>query len=166
MTVQMFVCAGLMLALTQALGCQRTATPSATASRDILLALKRPTQAIAPLSRAATVNPLPEYQWALADALRVQGRLDAAAAVELEIAIHGALGQRREARRWLNKAERLSGTLLPSEADELSTQLRDLHSSTTSRRNVTRQLHRSRPPASGTLHLAHTGHRLSGITWP
>jgi hypothetical protein len=32
MTVQMFVCAGLMLALTQALGCQRTATPPATAS--------------------------------------------------------------------------------------------------------------------------------------
>jgi tetratricopeptide (TPR) repeat protein len=174
----------------------------------ILLASKRPTEAIAPLSRAATLNPLPEYQWALADALRVQGRLGAAAAVELEIAtsgaaadprtvalylatrrtgadkalalveeelrtradvftldahawalaaagrtaeardvigralaegtedarlflhagvIHGALGQRREARRWLNKAERLGATLLPSEADELSTQLRGTH---------------------------------------
>ena len=33
MKVRMFVCAGLMLALTQALGCQRTATPSATASK-------------------------------------------------------------------------------------------------------------------------------------
>ena len=33
MKVQMFVCAGLMLALTQALGCQRTATRSATASQ-------------------------------------------------------------------------------------------------------------------------------------
>jgi tetratricopeptide (TPR) repeat protein len=174
----------------------------------ILLALKRSTEAIAPLSRAATLNPLPEYQWALADALRVQGRPDAAAAVELEIAtsgaaadprtvalylatrrtgtdkalalakeelrsradiftldahawalaaagrvvearevigralaegtedarlflhagvIHGALGERREARRWLHKAERLSATLLPSEADELSTQLRGAH---------------------------------------
>ena len=33
MKVQMCVCAGLMLALTQALGCQRIATPSATASQ-------------------------------------------------------------------------------------------------------------------------------------
>ena len=32
MKVQMFACAGLLLALTQALGCQRTATPPATAS--------------------------------------------------------------------------------------------------------------------------------------
>ena len=166
--------------------------------------MKRPSEAIAPLRRAATLNPLPEYQWTLADALRGQGRRDEAAAVEREIAtggaaadprtvslylatrrtdtdkalalaeeelrtradvftldahawalasagrvaeardvigralaegtedarlflhagvIHAALGQRREARRWLNKAERLSATLLPSEADELSTHL-------------------------------------------
>ncbi len=46
MKVQMFVCAGLMLALTQALGCQRTATRSATAS-----------QHAATISRSVAPNP-------------------------------------------------------------------------------------------------------------
>jgi tetratricopeptide (TPR) repeat protein len=174
----------------------------------ILLAMKRPPEATAVLSRAAKLNPLPEYQWALADALRLQGLEDAAERVELELGtggaaadprtlslylatrrtnpdealrlaeeelrtradvftldahawalaaagrvvearevmgralaegtedariflhagvIHAAAGQRREAMRWLSRAERLRATLLPSESHELTTHLRGAH---------------------------------------
>jgi len=173
-----------------------------------LLAMKRPSAATVVLRRAAELNPLPEYQWTLADALRVQGLADEAEAIERELTtggvagdprtlslylatrrtdpdkalalaeeelrtradvftldahawalaaagrvaearevigralaegtedariflhagvIHAAAGQRREARRWLSKAERLRATLLPSESDELSTHLRGTH---------------------------------------
>jgi tetratricopeptide (TPR) repeat protein len=46
------------------------------------LARKKNTEAVVTLERAARLNPLPEYQWALADALRLQRRTDDA--VELE----------------------------------------------------------------------------------
>ena len=174
----------------------------------ILLAMKRPSEATAVLRRATQLNPLPEYQWMLADALRGQGRDDDAATIERELTtggatsdprtlslylatrrtdpekavalaeeelrtradvftldahawalasagrlaearevigralaegtedariflhagvIHAAAGQRREAMRWLSKAARLRATLLPSEADELTTHLRSAH---------------------------------------
>ncbi len=40
----------------------------------IELARKKPVDAVETLTRAARLNPLPEYQWALADALRLLGR--------------------------------------------------------------------------------------------
>ena len=39
----------------------------------IQLAQKKPVEAVETLTRAARLNPLPEYQWALADALRLAG---------------------------------------------------------------------------------------------
>jgi tetratricopeptide (TPR) repeat protein len=42
------------------------------------------------LERAAALNPLPEYQWTLADALRVQKRVDEAAAIERAVTQQGA----------------------------------------------------------------------------
>ena len=45
--------------------------------------------AVADLRRAATLNPLPEYQWTLADALRAAGRLDEAAATERDLETAG-----------------------------------------------------------------------------
>lgn len=56
----------------------------------IRLAQHRPAEAIDALRRAARLNPLPEYQWALADALRVQKLDGEADAVERELIARGA----------------------------------------------------------------------------
>jgi tetratricopeptide (TPR) repeat protein len=61
----------------------------------ILLSQGKPTEAIEPLQRAATVNPLPEYQWILADALQEAGRSEAAAEVESRLMRTGALNDPR-----------------------------------------------------------------------
>ena len=42
------------------------------------------------MQRAAEINPLPEFQWALADTLRAAGRLDEAAKVEAKLKRTGA----------------------------------------------------------------------------
>ena len=55
----------------------------------ILLATGRATEAVESLRRAATLNPLPEYQWTLADALRRAGRDQEADVVEQDLTAHG-----------------------------------------------------------------------------
>lgn len=57
----------------------------------IELARQQGAQAVETLTRAARLHPLPEYQWALADALRLQGRADEAAALEAQMAREGTL---------------------------------------------------------------------------
>lgn len=47
------------------------------------------------LARAAALNPLPEYHWAWADALREAGRMEEARAVEENLRQHGALADPR-----------------------------------------------------------------------
>ena len=49
------------------------------------MATNRPSDAVPVLRRAANLNPLPEYQWTLADALRVQGDSAEADATEQEL---------------------------------------------------------------------------------
>ena len=56
----------------------------------LLLAADKASEAVAPLQRAAQLNPLPEYQWTLADALREAGREAEARAIEAQLAAHGA----------------------------------------------------------------------------
>lgn len=56
----------------------------------ILLAEKRSSDAVPILERAANLNPLPEYQWAFADALRRSGRELQATAVEQQLKEQGA----------------------------------------------------------------------------
>ena len=56
----------------------------------MLLGADRVTEAVAPVQRAAEINPLPEFQWALADTLRAAGRLDEAAKVEANLKQTGA----------------------------------------------------------------------------
>ena len=51
----------------------------------VLLARDRPDEAVRALERAANLNPLPEYQWILADALRVRGLEPEAASVERRV---------------------------------------------------------------------------------
>ena len=48
----------------------------------IQLAQNKPAEAVASLEKAARLNPLPEYNWALADALRSVNRIDDAVAAE------------------------------------------------------------------------------------
>jgi tetratricopeptide (TPR) repeat protein len=56
----------------------------------MLLGADRITEAVAPVQRAAEINPLPEFQWALADTLRAAGRPDEAAKVEANLKQTGA----------------------------------------------------------------------------
>ena len=55
----------------------------------IQLAQNRPADAIGALEKAARLNPLPEYTWTLADALRSLKRIDEAAAVEQKMLADG-----------------------------------------------------------------------------
>ena len=56
----------------------------------MLLAADQAAQAVEPAQRAADKNPLPEFQWALADTLRTAGRSDEAAKVEEKLDKTGA----------------------------------------------------------------------------
>ena len=64
--------------------------PALLARGRVLLALHRPADAVVELQRAAELNPLPEYQWALADALALTGDRDRAKEVESQIIERGA----------------------------------------------------------------------------
>ncbi len=55
----------------------------------IQLAQKRNVDAVETLTHAARLNPLPEYQWTLADALRSVNRIDEAAALETQLVRDG-----------------------------------------------------------------------------
>ena len=63
--------------------------PALLARGRVLLAENQPAAAVAPLARAAELNPLPEYQWALADALRASGRGGEARAAEARLVDRG-----------------------------------------------------------------------------
>ncbi len=69
--------------------------PALLAEGRALLALGRPSQAVAPLQRAAQLNPLPEYQWWLADALRAEGNAGGASQVEAELVARGEVSDPR-----------------------------------------------------------------------
>jgi tetratricopeptide (TPR) repeat protein len=56
----------------------------------ILLDADRTAEAVTPVRRAAEKNPLPEFQWALADTLRAAGRDEEAAKVEADLKHTGA----------------------------------------------------------------------------
>ncbi|HEX5083419.1 MAG TPA: tetratricopeptide repeat protein [Blastocatellia bacterium] len=60
--------------------------PALLALGRVLLAENKTGEAVAALERAARLNPLPEYQWALADALSAAKRDDDAANVERRLA--------------------------------------------------------------------------------
>jgi tetratricopeptide (TPR) repeat protein len=63
--------------------------PGLLALGRVLLAENKVGEAVNALERAAHLNPLPEYQWALADALRAAGRDGDAAEVERRLAATG-----------------------------------------------------------------------------
>jgi tetratricopeptide (TPR) repeat protein len=61
----------------------------------MLLAQSDAAAAVDALEPATRVNPLPEYQWTLAEALRAAGRAPEAAQVELHLREHGAAADLR-----------------------------------------------------------------------
>jgi len=63
--------------------------PGLLALGRVLLAENKVGEAVDALERAAHLNPLPEYQWALADALGAANRNDDAAKVERQLAATG-----------------------------------------------------------------------------
>jgi tetratricopeptide (TPR) repeat protein len=73
-----------------ALALKNDYAPALFARGRVLLALHHPIDAVVELQRAAELNPLPEYQWALADALVLTGDRDHAKQVESQIIARGA----------------------------------------------------------------------------
>src|SRR6185503_14619825 len=62
-----------------ALSLQNEYAPAMLARGRTLLAMNRPNDAVVDLQRAAKLNPLPEYQWTLAESLNLTGDRDQAA---------------------------------------------------------------------------------------
>lgn len=78
----------------------------------ILLAQGKPSVALPFLQQAAALNPLPEYQWILADALSLTGETGAAQAVEQKLMATGATNDPRTFALFLaSRHERLTDSL-------------------------------------------------------
>src|SRR5882724_249808 len=70
---------------------QSNYAPTLLLRGKMLLAQNKFDEAAEALQKAAKLNPLPEYQWALADALRAAGRPESeASAIEAQLRQHGA----------------------------------------------------------------------------
>jgi tetratricopeptide (TPR) repeat protein len=78
-----------------ALEIQNDYAPALLAKGRVMLAEGMTSEAIEQLEHAAKLNPLPEYEWALADALRMAKRLDEALAVEASLEAKGAAADPR-----------------------------------------------------------------------
>lgn len=78
-----------------ALDIQKDYAPALLARGRVLLAENKSEEAVEPLKRAAALNPLPEYQWTLAEALRSVNRIDEAHAVEADLKARGAASDPR-----------------------------------------------------------------------
>lgn len=73
-----------------ALALQPDYAPALLARGRVLLSEGKNAEATDPLTRAVQLNPLPEYQWVLMEALRTAGRGDEACAVEGQLMQRGA----------------------------------------------------------------------------
>jgi tetratricopeptide (TPR) repeat protein len=79
-----------------ALSFQSNYAPTLLLRGKMLLAQNKFDEAAEALQKAAKLNPLPEYQWALADALRAAGRPESeASAIEAQLRQHGAASDPR-----------------------------------------------------------------------
>jgi tetratricopeptide (TPR) repeat protein len=78
-----------------ALDYERDYAPALLLRGRLLLAEGRNVEAVAALQRAALLNPLPDYQWVLSEALRAANRNQDAARVEAALCQHGAAADPR-----------------------------------------------------------------------
>jgi tetratricopeptide (TPR) repeat protein len=73
-----------------ALALEKDYAPALLARGRILLAQNQPVEAADALTRAAALNPLPEYEWVLCEALRAANRNEQALVVETKLKRRGA----------------------------------------------------------------------------
>jgi len=73
-----------------ALSLQDNYAPTLLLKGKMLLAQNKFREASQELQKAAKLNPLPEYQWTLVEALRANGRENEASGIELQLREHGA----------------------------------------------------------------------------
>jgi tetratricopeptide (TPR) repeat protein len=102
-----------------ALELQPKYAPALLAQGRILLAAGKAEQAIEPLADAARLNPLPEYQWLLAETLRAAGRIEEARAVESKIERQGATSDPRTFALYLATRKRSVATAVQLAEREL-----------------------------------------------
>ena len=88
-------------ALDSALGFQTNYAPGLLLRGRMLLAAAKVEDAIPLLRQAAQINPLPEYHWALAEALRTAHREDEAVAVEMQLVAKGQVTDPRTCSLYL-----------------------------------------------------------------
>jgi tetratricopeptide (TPR) repeat protein len=93
--------------------------PAFLARGRALLAAKQYEAAIVALRRAAELNPLPEYQWWLADALRAGGQPAEAVAVELALKTRGAASDPRTLALFLATRREDAATAVKLARDEM-----------------------------------------------
>ncbi len=93
--------------------------PALLARGHLLLAEGENDQAIGPLTRAVQLNPLPEYQWLLIEALYAAGRADEAGAIEQELMQRGVVNDRRTFALYLATTGRDTKTAVRLAEEEL-----------------------------------------------
>jgi tetratricopeptide (TPR) repeat protein len=86
----------------------------------IELAQGKTDDSVRTLTRAVELNPLPEYQWTLADALRLQHRADAAAVIETQLTHQGAFDDPRTMALYLATRREASGKAIDLARRELT----------------------------------------------
>jgi tetratricopeptide (TPR) repeat protein len=86
----------------------------------IELAQGKTNDSVRSLTRAVELNPLPEYQWTLADALRLQHRADAAAVIETRLTHQGAFDDPRTMALYLATRGEASGKAIDLARRELT----------------------------------------------
>jgi tetratricopeptide (TPR) repeat protein len=79
----------------EALAFQTNYPPALLLRGRLGLALGEPAKAVEPLRRAVALNPLPDYQWTLAEALREAGRVPEAEEIETTLARRAATSDAR-----------------------------------------------------------------------
>ena len=95
-----------------ALSLQSNYPPTLLLTGKILLAQNRLREAMDPLQKAAKLNPLPEYQWTLAEALRAAGRENEASGIEAQLRQRGATSDPRTVALFLATRHESSETAL------------------------------------------------------
>jgi tetratricopeptide (TPR) repeat protein len=102
----------------EALEWQPDYAPALLERGRILLGSGKTPEAIEALKRAALLNPLPEYQWTLSEALRLADRIEDTQAVEAELKRHGAASDPRTFALYLaTRGEDVPGALRLAKAE-------------------------------------------------
>ena len=102
-----------------ALSLQNNYAPTLLLKGKMLLAQNRFRESVDALQNAAKLNPLPEYQWALAEALRAAGRENEASGIEAQLRKHGASSDPRTLALFLATRHENSATALRLAQTEL-----------------------------------------------